>query len=225
MIRTSLSGLQLVDRVEFLLRACAGQRVLHLGATDAPGTVAALRNGRFLHSRLLEVVASLVGMDNNKAMIDFLRNEFGIDDIRFGEIEEASNYPGDNFDVVVVGEILEHLSNPGQALDALRARVGHGKMLIVTVPNAYSLKAFLRAIAGHELIHPDHVLHHSLHTLCGLLTRHGFNVTQIFSFVAGGSGWAATLTNQVLRVFPQLAEGIGVVCHSVDEGLFPPGAQ
>ena len=46
----------------------------------------------------------------------------------------------------MVGEILEHLSNPGLALDALRSITSPGAIVVATVPNAYSLKGFLRAI-------------------------------------------------------------------------------
>jgi len=213
MILVSLRGSQLVDRSAFLLNACLGKRVLHLGATDAPCTLSAIRAGRFLHSALKDVAADLVGMDNNWEMIKVLCNEHGVSDIRYGDIEVVEDYPRAEFDVVVAGEILEHLSNPGRALDALRAHCTAETRLIVTVPNAYSLKGFLRAMVGHELIHPDHILHHSLRTLSELLRRHGFQVERIFAFVNGGSGWRAAFANRLLRVLPQLAEGIGVVCR------------
>ncbi|MFB1489918.1 MULTISPECIES: class I SAM-dependent methyltransferase [unclassified Thiocapsa] len=213
MIRSDLRGLRLVDRTDFLRQICGGRRLLHLGATDAPETAAAIREGRFLHEQLRQVASSVVGMDNNEAMIDFLRQHHGIEDIRFGDIEIAEDYPAEAFDLVVAGEILEHLSNPGRALDALRARLGPETLLIVTVPNAYSLKGFLRALAGLEWIHPDHVLHHSLRTLSALLSRHGFAVEQSFGFVNAGAGLAAGLANRLLRLVPQLAEGVGVVCR------------
>ncbi len=212
MIRSGLGSLRFADRLGFLLESCRGKRVLHLGATDAPETRAAIRDGRFLHGQLKGVAAELVGIDNNRAMIEVLSEQYGVNDILLGDIEVAEDYPDDSFDVVIAGEILEHLNNPGRALNAVRQRMTDGAVLIVTVPNAYSFKGFMRAVVGHELIHPDHVLHHSLHTLSELLRRHGFTVHQSFGFVNGGTGRAAALTNWSLRHFPQLAEGIGVVC-------------
>ena len=217
MIKSSLRDLKLVDRAAYLLEACRGRRVLHLGATDAPATEAALRGGYFLHGQLRQVAAAIVGMDNNQAMIDLLRIAHGIDDICYGDIEVCGDYPAGRYDVVVAGEILEHLSNPGRALAALRDHLGPDTRLIVTVPNAYSLKGFLRAWAGHEWIHPEHVAHHSLRTLSELLRRHGFAVEQAFGYVNGGSGMAARVTNRLLRRFPQLAEGVGVVCRAMPD--------
>ena len=68
----------------------------------------------------------MVGMDNNMRMIEFLRYNYKIEDIHFGDIEIVDDYPDEPFDVIVVGEILEHLSNPGWLLmrcEALRRRV------------------------------------------------------------------------------------------------------
>lgn len=218
MIKSSLRALKLQDRDSFLCELCKGKRVLHLGATDAPETEAAIRQGRMLHFKLRDVASCLVGMDNNQGMIDYLREKHGVSDIRYGDIEVVGDYPRESFDVAVVGEILEHLSNPGRALDALRSNLADGATVVVTVPNAYALKGFLRACAGHEFIHPDHTLHHSLHTLQAMLFRHGFVVERAFSFYNGGWGVAALLANWVLCFFPQLAEGIGVVCRPVEQG-------
>lgn len=215
MKNSSFKGIKLVDRASYLLNLCRGKRVLHLGATDAPETENAINDGRYLHLKLAEVASHLVGMDNNMRMIEFLRYNYKIEDIHFGDIEIVDDYPDEPFDVIVVGEILEHLSNPGLALDALRSITSPGAIVVATVPNAYSLKGFLRAITGHEFIHPDHTLHHSQGTLKELLSRHGFEIEQSFSFVNGGDCVSAKVTNQILKLFPQLAEGIGVCCRPV----------
>ncbi len=109
---------------------------------------------------LRRVASHIVGMDNSIEMVELLKTECNLDDILIGDIEKPADYPKAHFDIVVAGEIFEHLSNPGRALEALRASVSPNAKLVITVPNAYSLKGFLRAIVGHELIHPDHVLHH-----------------------------------------------------------------
>lgn len=217
MIRSNLRQLRQLDRTAFLIEQCRRQRVLHLGATDAPNTEIALAQDRFLHVHLNKVAASLVGMDNNQEMIALLSNHYQINNIRYGDIEIKTDYPQEEFDVVVAGEILEHLSNPGLALDALHYNLNLETRLIITVPNAYSFKGFCRALIGHELIHPDHTLHHSLRTLTNLLSRHGFTVISAFTFINGGAGYLASIANQLLRVFPQLAEGIGVVCRITEK--------
>lgn len=215
MHRYSLKSIPFLDRVRYLQDLCAGKRVLHLGATDSPVTKSAIENGRFLHTRLMETADEVVGMDLDAAMIAWLKDEHGITNILAGNIEVPSEYPQGPFDLVVAGEIFEHLNNPGAALAALRSVLGGTERLVISVPNAYSIKGVLRALGGHEWIHPDHVLHHSASTLNTLLRRHDFEPVEWFAYVNGGQGVAASVVNGIIRLFPRVAEGIGVVARPV----------
>jgi 2-polyprenyl-3-methyl-5-hydroxy-6-metoxy-1,4-benzoquinol methylase len=215
MVRNSLKGMKLYDRHDYLCRLCEGKKILHLGATAAPGTKEVIESGRFLHSILMDICQEVVGMDINLEMINWLRDTYNITNIKYGDVENYHDYPQEKFDYIIAGEIFEHLSNPGKAVECLSAIAKPTTKLIITVPNAYSLKGFIRALARHELIHGDHTLHHSPHTLKSLLTRHGFAVDSYFGFVNGGTTALASLTNILLRYYPQLAEGIGVICSPI----------
>ena len=48
------------------------------------------------------------------------------------------------FDVVVAGDIIEHLSNPGMMLDGVRALCTAESSLIITTPNAFGLPNYGR---------------------------------------------------------------------------------
>ncbi len=193
---------------------CEEKSVLHLGATDSPYTKNSIRDNNLLHKDLEKVASHLVGMDIDIEMVEWLRLNQKIDNIRIGDIERLEDYPDDHFDIVVIGDILEHLSNPGSCLSALQQKLSSGTKLVITVPNAYSLKRFLRALSGAELIHPDHVLHHSPYTIKALVERYNFSVENYFSFISGGSGILARVSNKMISFKPQLAEGIGIVCRS-----------
>ncbi|MBW4524952.1 MAG: class I SAM-dependent methyltransferase [Phormidium tanganyikae FI6-MK23] len=216
LIKSSLKNIELVDRIQFLQELCRGQRVLHLGATDAPLTQAVVETGTFLHHHLEAVADHIVGIDLDESAIAWLRQTQNVNNIQLGDIEKLSDYPSAEFDVIVAGEIFEHLSSPGLALNCLRQIMRPQSQLVISVPNSYSLKGFLRAASGHEFIHPDHTLHHSPHTLKILLSRYGFEVKRYFSYINGGTGVFASIANQYLRYNPQLAEGIGVVCSLPD---------
>ena len=213
MITNSIDKIILVNRVEYLQILCNNKSVLHLGATDAPFTKKSATNGELLHFMLGKVSKKLIGLDCDLEMISWLAEHFGVKNIKHGNIENLEDYPQNNFDVILAGEIFEHLSNPGKALDSIRSIISPTAKLVITVPNAYSVKGFLRAIARHELIHPDHTLHHSPHTLKSLLERHGFKVIKYFSYVNGGKGVLAEATNLVIRFNPQLAEGLGIIAQ------------
>ena len=79
-------------------------------------------------------------------------------------------------DVVIAGEVIEHLDAPGPFLQAMTALVGPDGLLVITTPNAYRLLNFLAPASGRELIHPDHTAWHSPHTLRNLLERNGWHV-------------------------------------------------
>jgi hypothetical protein len=79
-------------------------------------------------------------------------------------------------EVVIAGEVVEHLDAPGPFFQALRELVGPRGLLVVTTPNAYRLLNFLAPAAGVELVHPDHTAWHSPHTLANLLARNGWEL-------------------------------------------------
>lgn len=213
MVTNSLEQISFVDRVQHLQNICRGKKVLHLGATDSPFTKEAIKDGCFLHLHLHKTAKHIVGLDLDCSMIKWLSENHQINNIKHGNIEQIEDYPQEEFDIVIAGEIFEHLSNPGKALDCIHSAISSSTKLVITVPNAYSIKGFLRAIMKHELIHPDHTLHHSPHTLKALLERHNFSVTHYFSYVNGGRGTLASMTNSFIHLNPQLAEGIGVICQ------------
>ena len=209
----SLANIKYVDRIRYLRKICQDKRVLHLGATDSPVTKQAIKENGFLHLALSEVSEKIVGLDIDSSIIQWLADNHGINNILHGNIENPEDYPKESFDIVVAGEIFEHLSNPGKALDSIHYVISSSTKLVITVPNTYSIKGFLRSLNKHELIHPDHTLHHSPHTLKALLERHRFSVINYFSYVNGGKGAMALITNTLIRSNPQIAEGIGVICE------------
>jgi hypothetical protein len=76
-------------------------------------------------------------------------------------------------DVVVAGEIVEHLDAPGPFFRAMRELVVPKRPPRRDTPNAYRLLNVLAPIGGVELVHPDHTAWHSPHTLANLLARSG----------------------------------------------------
>jgi hypothetical protein len=79
-------------------------------------------------------------------------------------------------DVVIAGEIVEHLDAPGPSFRAMPRVVGPDRLLVVTTPNAHRLRNFLAPLGGVELVHPDHTAWHRRHTLANLLLRSGWEL-------------------------------------------------
>ena len=135
-------GAPLVARHEFILSYCTGKRVLHLGCTDAGLTDAWIRSGRLLHSEPSEVASDLYGVDIDESDLERMR-ALGLENLFRWDVYNLNSLslPG-AVDIVLAGEILEHLDNPGQFLTVTRQfiRDNGGGELLLTVPNALSVR-------------------------------------------------------------------------------------
>jgi 2-polyprenyl-3-methyl-5-hydroxy-6-metoxy-1,4-benzoquinol methylase len=134
-------------------------------------------------------------------------------------------------EVIVAGEILEHLSNPGLFLQGISKLMTHAKCtLIVTVPNAFSIRHFASLMLRKtELVNPDHTAYYSFKTLSELINRHAFQVREFYNYTEVSTKsspvnrFAKRLLNStVLRVCPQLSEGIIAVVEKRNEGGAAP---
>jgi SAM-dependent methyltransferase len=166
-----------LDRVEFLLGLCDGKRVVHVGFVDEHRLETKLDEGNWLHARLAEAAGSIVGLDSAEDGVQWARAQgFEAHTVDAQSPKAVARLGLEPADVVVAGEIIEHLDAPGPFLRGLRALLKPDGVLVVTTPNAYRLLNFLAPASGSELIHPDHTAWHSPHTLRNLLVRNGWDV-------------------------------------------------
>jgi SAM-dependent methyltransferase len=66
----------------------------------------------------------------------------------WADLDERFPFGGDAFDVVVAGELLEHVRDPAHILAEARRVLRSGGLLVGSVPNAYRLKNRLRFVLG-----------------------------------------------------------------------------
>ncbi len=76
-------------------------------------------------------------------------------------------------ELVICGEVVEHLSNPGFFLDGLRR---YTVPVIFTVPNAFAKAGRQWVEKRIECVNLDHVAYYSYYTFSNLLQRHRFTV-------------------------------------------------
>jgi SAM-dependent methyltransferase len=171
-----------MDRRQFILDRCAGRRVLHLGCIDRPYLEQKLANGTLLHAMLVKRAARVVGVDSDPEGVR-LFHERGWPTVH-ADVEQLPELDFD-CDLVVAGEIIEHLSNPGLFLDSLARRLRPDTEVIITTPNAYAIRRYWRLLLGHEQVHPDHVAYYSLLTLRAALRRAGYAVKEEHPYPIG----------------------------------------
>src|SRR5919106_82814 len=117
-----------VPRETTVLSRCRRRRVLHLGCIGMTEGTASERLRFFespssLHSRLRDVARLVIGIDVDAEIVSKL-HERGRDDVRLCDAEELETLDrtvGDaGFEVVLAGDIIEHLSNPGRMLEGAK---------------------------------------------------------------------------------------------------------
>jgi SAM-dependent methyltransferase len=215
--------IKLIQRVEFIKEACRGKKVLHLGCTDYPFTEKAIASDMLLHFKLAEIAGQLYGFDFDQAGLDILRKR-GVGNLYRADLEKLDEVDlNEKFDVIIAGEMIEHLSNPGLFLRGVRRFMKADTKLVITTINAYGgLRFALYSLRGkggtNESVHPDHVSYYSYSTLNLILKRENFIVREFYFYDIGPEHrqhlpWHYKLVNDAcVKVSPQLADGVIAVC-------------
>lgn len=216
-------AMELVHRVEFIKQACAGKKVLHLGCTNWPYTQDSIENNMLLHSELAKTASELYGFDFDQEGIDVLEKA-GMTNLYQADLEKLDEVDlNETFDVVIAGEMIEHLNNPGLFLHGIQRFMSPGTQLVITTVNAYAAVRFaLYGLAGkkgvNEPVHPDHVAYYSYKTLKLIVERSGLEVIDFKFYDIGPehrqfNRWYLNLINDVaVGMSPQLSDGVIAVC-------------
>lgn len=146
-----------VDREKFIVALCKGKRVLEFGAS---GT---------LHAALRVAADDLLGVDRDHGDGVF---GFDLDDVT------QAGLPTNAPTMIVCGELLEHLTNPGYFLQRLRAQFADVPV-VLSVPNAFAKPQQQWLREGLENVNIDHVAWYSPRTLRTLLERYGYAIDHL----------------------------------------------
>jgi SAM-dependent methyltransferase len=214
----------LVRRLDFLSDLASGASVLHLGCTAAPYTKENLENGNLLHARLEAVADHVTGVDNDEEGIKELK-DLGFHDLVAADLERLEDCEfSRRYDLIIAGEVIEHLNDPGKFLRGLQKHMQSSTRLVITTINAYcGMRFFQYALRGKggtaEPVHPDHVAYYSYRTLKLLVERNGYILESFFFYDLGkedrkSNRTILNLINDVCVAFSkQLADGIVAVCR------------
>jgi SAM-dependent methyltransferase len=230
----TLPRARLVDRIPFLCAQVRGRRVVHVGFADAGYREFHQAEEQWLHAHLAGPARELVGVDLDAVGVEAARAEgyeaYVADCCEPDQVRALGITPAD---VVVAGEIIEHLDNPGAFLDALHLLGAPDGRLVITTPNAYGWVNPMALLSGHEVNHPDHIAMYTWRTLSELLRRHGWEVVETATFVPSVKtmegaglrlrllGWGARFALFVQRtvarwIAPFAADGLIVVARKAE---------
>jgi SAM-dependent methyltransferase len=209
------------SRLDFFADACRGAAVLNLGCVDQVPDGYQIAP---LHRRLDAVAARCVGVDIDGAGVAALRRE-GFEVLRAdaSDPDFPSHVPAP-FDVVVAGELIEHLVDAGGMLtNARRVLAPHGRVLL-SAPNPYWMAISVGETLGWYSGNVDHVADYRPYGMAELAARTGF-------VLAGWRGEASpAFWGGNRRPFHWLARAVSVFnrrsiadCGSIIYELTPTG--
>lgn len=195
------------NRDEIICELCKGKKVLHIGATDAPFTEEKLGKGLLLHTKLMEHAQSVYGIDIDQKAIDYLQTQ-GINNIALFDMNKLGDIPFAP-DVIVFGEIIEHLQNLETALNNLKSVMTPDTELLISTPNQlYVLNFLITLIQNRECIHEDHKIGFTYGSLTQLLSASGLTLNDFyFTFLPRSSeAWYKKISRLICRFRPGVAE-------------------
>lgn len=171
------------SKIEYICEMCDNKDVLHLGCVQ---NEAEIENEQWLHEPLDNISNRCLGIDIDEDGIDEMEQqgyEVSVSDAQDFTLEES-------FDIIVAGEIIEHLSNPGGMFESSKSHLQDGGLLIITTPNPFALVRFFTYISPvHEFrVFNEHVSWFDRITLRQFAKRYGFTESDYHFPAADSSG-------------------------------------
>lgn len=205
-------------RWHFIETFVTGKDVLDIGPAELMGTTNRSKWENSIFKRISRAANRHVGLEQNAEQIRPLR-ELGYD-IRQGNAQGFDL--GEKFDVIVAGELIEHLSNPGLFLDCARKHLRPNGTLLLTTPNRFAFPEFASAFVHNRLPSyskpiAKHVTSFDENLLQDLLRRHGFGdfTVTYYVWVANPRGnYVLRTMNAFLKRFrPSFSPGLMIATH------------
>ena len=116
-----------------------------------------------------------VGIEPSQFASSYARDRLGLD-VRTDDLLTAP-LPERHFDAVVLGDVIEHLPRPGEALDRIASLLAPGGVAWFALPDAGSRLARTLGARWWSVI-PTHVQYFTRGSIRTLLERHGFSVLE-----------------------------------------------
>jgi len=167
------------SRIDLLMKHVSNKKTLHLGCSSGRYIKARLERGSLLHQRLEDVSSDLHGIDLDGESLVTMR-ELGYDNLYEGNVEHLDQVGlSEKFDVVLAGDLLEHITCPGAMLNGIKPLLADSGRAIISTNNAFGLNYQLRRWTGSFKEHFEHVCFFSPETLLHLFERHGYRVVEM----------------------------------------------
>lgn len=143
----SCRGGSIASYLPWLLGEVRGQRVLDIGAVQH--TLEFTNSPAWVHQHLATAARHLVGVDIVEDALDSITRR-GYD-VR--NVDATSGVDlGERFDVVVIGDVIEHVDSPVGLLLFAKRHLEPGGRIVIKTPNPYYFRHVLAAYRTPEIV-------------------------------------------------------------------------
>ncbi len=158
-----------LERFVYVRPYAEGRTVLDIGAGSG------VKRTDWMHGLLAEVASEAVGIEIDPELAACARARgFAV----FTGDAETADF-GRSFDVVFAGEVIEHLSCPGQLLENVHRHLARRGRFVLTTPNAFAVSNFVYRVGGQPRVNEGHVAWYDEATVVQLLRRHRFEPVEL----------------------------------------------
>lgn len=160
-----------LHRLSPFLSQWNGKRVLEIGCA-AGGTLAVLKRKG----------ASVTGVEISEEACQVAMDQFGLEVINSSM--ESVQLPKGSFDVIMMYDVLEHLQNPGSALEGICRLLVNNGYFALTVPNFdryFSEGLDWPGFQGYW----EHLNYFKCEVLCNSVSALGFDIIETHSYTTG----------------------------------------
>ena len=166
-----------IDKIQFLKKICRGKKVLDLGCIRHNAEFS-ITDKNWLHGKLKAVAKYIVGVDYLFDEVKKIKS-MGFNVI-YGDVTKPLNL-SEKFDVIVAGDLIEHLVNFEAFFDNCSNYLEDKGVLIITTPNPfYSSQYHYILFKQNYLVNEEHTCWIDPMTMNQLSLRMGFEIKNIF---------------------------------------------
>jgi SAM-dependent methyltransferase len=193
-ISAARAGELVDDRVGYLCSLAAGKQVLDVGVVEH--FVDASEGSQWLHGALCKVARRCLGVDVLEKELAILRQRGYLVQC----LDLTKEVLSEQFDLIVVGEVIEHLDAPGLFLRNLARMLKPDGRCVLTTPNPWFINPIIKNLfrASTFVDSVDHTAWFDPSSICELAERADLRLVK-FSGVSVGSGAKSRAARALFR--------------------------
>lgn len=169
------------ERIEAILQAVRGDDILNLGCVNHSIALTGSEKEHWLQLKLSERFpnANVLGLDIDQENVARMRAQ-GMN-VEVGDAQRLTYH--EKFDTIILGEIIEHLENPGACLEGCHRALKPGGRIVLSTPNIFSVMYMLMYLKNSDhAFNNEHVAWFCPQTLRTMVERCGLRI-ESFRFV------------------------------------------